>query len=654
MSFADVLVKDRARRSKTAKRVITNDGLFECEKIFFNRQSLSKRFRSRWMTENTKGSIVFYVSHLDGLREFLELAQNHPECSVRVRGSGRSRDGLVLQPRQRESGTVVVSLRDVEWTPEELGEWDNVLFTDFDTNKHYVKTLAHVTATKLMSFIRPKGFLMKYHPSVGYHSIGDMVANSVYGSGGFVHDAVSKLLVMTYDGTIKEIADQNDLRFWKASQGLLGIIIAVELQVVQDEGIEFHSNTKSFLKLKQENFDPADGFDVFDLVEHSIEVDNNAVHAHHFFDASIASYLGLTYNFSGDPFTKSSPTYEKRFEQYTEYYEHYNAYFPQSDMDDPAKVNFGDSHNLVMQEHLWLASKHDFADGFYETYTKSTQQSLTIATPSSSLAHVLTVYLEVFGEFVQDNKEDAPEPPSIVRWHILRNHSDTNSSVLNSVPTLQEFKDGFLEAYHIVFPELFEKETVVLVEIGATNNPAFLKAVQDKLHETGLDPRKPVVECDPPNNIIFPSCNPPIPFHTIVLGREYAFGDAVPTFKNTNPVQPFRNESMIDFWLEDFTYKAHEFEMYRFEQDPHNMFYSGSIVQLLDTTNEEARYDPRCFDGQMCVFHEDCFNNCCDTVHNVCYETALPQGNICEQNCQCSEGLICSHQHNRRRCLPQH
>lgn len=61
--------------------------------------------------------------------------------------------------------------------------------------------------------------------------------NMVHGGGrtaGFIHDDVVRMLVLTSDGNFREL-NGDELRYWRSSAGLLGVIVAVEISMHSEE-----------------------------------------------------------------------------------------------------------------------------------------------------------------------------------------------------------------------------------------------------------------------------------------------------------------------------------------------------------------------------------------------------------------------------------
>jgi len=83
--------------------------------------------------------------------------------------------------------------------------------------------------------IRPKNLFFPTQTAGYFFQIAGVVANSVHGAGyqnSFVHAYVTKMRVMTADGDVKIITG-DELKYWRNSYGLLGLILGVEMKLVE-------------------------------------------------------------------------------------------------------------------------------------------------------------------------------------------------------------------------------------------------------------------------------------------------------------------------------------------------------------------------------------------------------------------------------------
>mmetsp|Transcript_17209 Transcript_17209/g.34883 ORF Transcript_17209/g.34883 Transcript_17209/m.34883 type:complete len:444 (-) Transcript_17209:184-1515(-) len=103
------------------------------------------------------------------------------------------------------------------------------------------------TFAHLYERIRPLGYFLPVQTAGYFFSLGGVVANSVHGSGytgGFLHSYATRMRVMSFDGSVSILEAEDDLRFWRNSFGLLGIILGVEFQLVHREKHTMYTVTR--------------------------------------------------------------------------------------------------------------------------------------------------------------------------------------------------------------------------------------------------------------------------------------------------------------------------------------------------------------------------------------------------------------------------
>merc|ERR1719226_283885 len=90
-----------------------------------------------------------------------------------------------------------------------------------------------------------------------FFALGGIVANSVHGGAyqaGFVHSYVTRLRVMSYDGSIRIIDQEDEVRYWRNSFGLLGIILGIEFQLEHRDRLQMYTVTKKMEGWSAEDF----------------------------------------------------------------------------------------------------------------------------------------------------------------------------------------------------------------------------------------------------------------------------------------------------------------------------------------------------------------------------------------------------------------
>jgi FAD/FMN-containing dehydrogenase len=139
---------------------------------------------------------------------------------------------LFTNAQKSETKVIVISL--AKYIP--TSDWNNVLNLPAKT----VKLGAGRTYLDLMAIARPAGLLLKSQTAGPFFTIGGVVANpSVHGATmdeERLNSHMISLKAMLSNGSLITVTG-NDVKAWRGSLGLLGIILAVELQLRDDTGI---------------------------------------------------------------------------------------------------------------------------------------------------------------------------------------------------------------------------------------------------------------------------------------------------------------------------------------------------------------------------------------------------------------------------------
>ena len=204
----------------------------------------------------------------------------------------------------KDKNTVVVSLAyHVVSDPN----WQDTLNTD----KSNIRIGAGKTFLDLMTIARPSGFLLKTRTAGRMFSVGGVIANSVHGGGkdaGFLYEQVSGLLVMTYDGTIQEVISSWELSNWLCSTGLLGIILAAEIKLIPDDGLEMKIDSTQFYPPTDTNSTSYDEF-IQNITNKVYSMVAESTHVEFFYEPYSSTLLSLYTVNSGIPFPNpSNPT----------------------------------------------------------------------------------------------------------------------------------------------------------------------------------------------------------------------------------------------------------------------------------------------------------------------------------------------------------
>jgi len=169
---------------------------------------------------------------------------------VRISGAGHSAGGLVTDGENNQ--VLVLSLAEYTAT----GEWEFGMRTLPDGSARATVN-AGWTQAHLYAKVRPQGYFLPAQTAGYFFALGGIVANSVHGGAydaGFVHSYVTGLRVMTFDGEIKFIDKEEDLRYWRCSFGLLGIILGIEFQLEKREHLQMYTVSKEMASWSADEF----------------------------------------------------------------------------------------------------------------------------------------------------------------------------------------------------------------------------------------------------------------------------------------------------------------------------------------------------------------------------------------------------------------
>lgn len=166
----------------------------------------------------------------DGDLQYILHEAKEGGCTVRPSGSTSSAPGLIMEETS-ESDVVVVSLD--KYVASDLN-WERTMLINEGEDETYVRAHAGMTQLDLYSFLRPNHYFLPSNTAGFFFSLGGVMGNFVHGGTfkeGPLHDSVRSMRVMLHDGSIKIIDDKEELKYWRNSYGLLGIILNIELVV---------------------------------------------------------------------------------------------------------------------------------------------------------------------------------------------------------------------------------------------------------------------------------------------------------------------------------------------------------------------------------------------------------------------------------------
>lgn len=205
-----------------------------------------------WFENVVTCDTTLFPANDDELRTYLAYAHSH-NYKVRVAGGTHSASGLVTESSSSGTNTLVISLgryhlNDNSW----CSQGDFCL----DESKGLARANAGRSWLDLYQEIRPKGWFIPTQTAGYFFSIAGTTLGTVHGGAygkTFLHGYVHKMRVMLWDGTV-QVIEGDEIRNWRASYGLLGILLAVETEVIHRETFEMYTLTSSYQDWNEQNF----------------------------------------------------------------------------------------------------------------------------------------------------------------------------------------------------------------------------------------------------------------------------------------------------------------------------------------------------------------------------------------------------------------
>ena len=203
-------------------------------------------YGARW--KNWNGAITTCVPWLmpsndKELAAILAYARAH---NFTVRPGGATGSVFAAVSDGSDPNEIVVSL--ANYTAP--SDWEYALHEPaFDGGGATVHVNAGWSVLKLYSRIKPAGYTLPTQTALPIFQLGGMISNTVHGgiyTASFVSKYVKRLRVMAADGTIRLITADSELRMWRNSYGLLGIITAIEFELLPVSAFQVTFVERSF------------------------------------------------------------------------------------------------------------------------------------------------------------------------------------------------------------------------------------------------------------------------------------------------------------------------------------------------------------------------------------------------------------------------
>eukprot|EP00927_Polykrikos_kofoidii_P000139 TRINITY_DN10055_c0_g1_i1.p1 TRINITY_DN10055_c0_g1~~TRINITY_DN10055_c0_g1_i1.p1 ORF type:complete len:799 (+),score=106.42 TRINITY_DN10055_c0_g1_i1:78-2474(+) len=206
-----------------------------------------------WFNNVQTCNPLFFPKNDAEIRSYLSYAKEKG-YKVRVTGATHSAPGLVDdESTPGETKTVVISLGRYE-----LNDATWCANGDFclDKLQKLVRSNAGRSWLDLYAFMRPSGWFIPTQTAGYFFSIAGCLLGTVHGGAygqTFVHGYVRRMRVMLWDGSVQVLAG-DDLHAWRNSYGLLGILTAVEMDVVHRHTFEMYTKISDYQPWDEKHF----------------------------------------------------------------------------------------------------------------------------------------------------------------------------------------------------------------------------------------------------------------------------------------------------------------------------------------------------------------------------------------------------------------
>jgi len=505
-----------------------------------------------------------------------------PNCRIRVVGTAGSIDGIVAL--KQDTDVVVVNLAKLQVNDK----WDNKL----DTTKLRVRMSAGKSLLDLLAFIRPLGYLPPNRSYGRYFTLGGYYMSPSTHGGTWTLDRVAKqvtgLRVLLSSGQYMDITGENHVAQWRGSLGLLGIVVALEVEVVKDTGIVQQVQQKTFTTA-QWNTGNVTAF---------IQSTKQGASANHWFYNFYSNRItSLTAYSSADPtfnYTNTKQVYAQYKAQYPTLAQFgFPSIPPQAIL---AQLPPGATPDVIggalttnSEQAIsggWLAANQLARDGYVHDVTPLVQFNLvevSVRCPADCVGDA-TIYKALSGiRSIIQQAVGFPIPGKVwfptlmVSFRIFTAAKKPAMAIDYYTPGMYlaiEFADAKgLMPTDGGYSYVFRRVERYLKSLGAKSEPH--------------------------------------------LGKGYAY-DKLESFDDP---YPFQDDEILDDVFPSQT-KTNFAELMK-KYDPIKLFRAGSVLRLLDIGDEE--FDPRSLIGEACTGSSQCQDGCCCQLFTTCSAAGMYQ-----------------------------
>lgn len=539
-----------------------------------------RNFRTWTGSLNTSLPLIFPTTESE-LQNLVRRVSRIPQCKIRVAGTRYSSDGIVAL--KNDPNVVVISLADL--VPN--NEWNNKL----DRNLARVRVGAGRSFLDLSAFLRPRGFLLVSRPYGRLFSVGGFYMNPSTHGATLTSDRVAKQITgiraLLSNGEIVDIMDERRLSQWRGSMGLLGIVIAVELQVMRDEGIVQLFREKSFgaAEWTQPN-----------VMRYLIDSTNGSDAVHFFYNFWDNKILSLI--------TKNKVDRSFNFEATQAYFDEAKALFPDLAREGVPILNIEDvlsqippgmgllelsaaistSSNEVIKQN-WQAANmlardgfvHDMPQGIINPHvTETWMRCPDDCVQDGMVFRALEGYRQIVQDALSIQVPNSPWYPTTPASFRIFTASNPQAMLLDALKPGRYLAMEFTDVKRL-FPD-------------GTNTRVY-RRVERLLRTLSTETNSHI-------------------------GKEYGWGQ----LDRLDQFMPFQNKGYTNGVFPPAIRRRFVAAMN--QVDRRRLFRTGAALRLLGLT-ETAEFDPRSMDGEPCMATSHCKTGCCCQNFLLCYAAGI-------------------------------
>ena len=526
-------------------------------------------------------------------------------CKLRVRGAGHSEDGLVMQKEENDDDIVVINLKDYK-PPDDSG-WNGALNTA--SIPPTIKISAGASLLEMISIIRPQGYLPTTSYPLPSFSVGGAYLNpsthgATYGESRLAAQVVG-MRVMKADGsTVEYDSGDPELKDWRGSAGMLGIVTAMEIRLRQDTG----------LRMTRDSLDLNGSFDSV-AIRAFLQDKLTTKDGVEFFYAIHGDVI-TTYelDFDGDPSFDPTST---------------SSFYKQALAESPDLAFTGGGQEMFISQVLDVATGLATSNKVFASLVGSLSRTQTDSVFDDNVATVRD------GFFVP--------PTDVPRVEILFYSVKCDDSA--AIPCLDEIMK-LLDHSRTFLLDVFENGPGdwyphLLLEWRLFDVKADEMTLESLSPGTYLGWEKLSLLVD--DDVLYSKYHKQLeddwramyPGGGVHVGKAYAYGP-VPGINGGGLEFPFQDESILDSVFSAAT--KSDFISKMNDHDPSGVFKAGSMLRLLGIN--DINYTPKQYNGDSCEAFGDaeCLSDCCRTPifsKDYCVAKSKNPDDSCVSDCEC-------------------